>query len=129
MGYPVNSPSDLEADVVFDEWVVPGGAAPAGSKTMYPPAGAIGCDIKVIQTTSSAPINLGVYGVFNAVNDTDAATRLGLPGRIMVPMNAMWPQNFANDSLSLCTRLDLKGFTTSNETVGFTVQVTWRVKG
>lgn len=130
MGYPVNAPGEVECDVAFDEWVVPGGAAPATAvgavKTFYPPTGAIGCDITFIQTAAT-PINTEVWAVYSAVNDTDASTRLGLPGRVHVPVNSCKPQNFANDSLSLCTRLDFRGGTTANETVGFTVQITWRI--
>lgn len=118
---PTQSPSDLPLDTYAFELTYAGTTAPAGANTHYPPSNAQRVTIGCSQTSGTAPVNQGIWVVFNAVNNTDATNKLtnGGLGRFFVPMGRTRTFNF--DAASPCARIDWQGHSTANETAGFLV--------
>ncbi len=123
LAIPTQAPSDIPLDSYPWEMTWTGAAAPGGRQTAFPPPNTLRTYLLPTESADSAakPVAPGVWVVFNALNDADAAVKLSTAnmGRYYVPMGRPFPRNFHPSSP--LTRIDVIPATGSNETVGFRV--------
>lgn len=125
MGYPVNPPTERALDTYPKGWEVAAASTVTRQTELFPSGAAlvrIGCS----RNGANAPTTRGIFVVFDALNDIDAAQRLLNPTSCFyVPMDSgVLPFGF--DDTSLAKRMDWIGdvISANGEVNGFRVNAT-----